>query len=63
MRLIKIVRNVEAVQTVSMVPLYLQCHPEAEPKDLIFVSGRKYEILRLRLRMTFICVSSDIVSK
>jgi hypothetical protein len=42
MRLIKIVRNVEAVQTVSMVPLYLQCHPEAEPKDPVSITCAKY---------------------
>src|ERR1041384_654598 len=42
MRLIKIVRNIEAVQTVSMVPLYLQCHPEAEPKDLVSITCTKY---------------------
>ena len=42
MLLIKIVQNVQAVQTVSMVPLYLQCHPEAEPKDLVSITCAKY---------------------
>jgi hypothetical protein len=33
------------------------------PKDLVFVSGRKREILRLRLRMTFVRFSHcDTVS-